>query len=150
MDPINNVGAANYAMAVPQNQNQVQEYEDYSTMPMVYEPETEQKKKASSNMLGLTALGIIAAVGAGIAIKKSGQVKGLKNQVEELSTINNELKTKLDTAEKKIQELTPAPKKTFKERCKAFFQKLKFWGKKDSEKAAEEGKKAADDASKKS
>lgn len=148
MDPINNVGAANYAMAVPQNQNQVQGYDDYASMPMVYEPEMEQKKKAASNKLGLVALGAVALGSAIYGMKKGGQVKGLKTQVEELSTINNELKTKLDAAEKKIEELTPAAKKTFKEKCKNLFGKLKFWGKKNTEKAADDAKKAADDASK--
>ena len=47
MDPIKNAGAVDYAMTVPQNQNQVEGYGDYSSMPMVYEPEVEQKKKAS-------------------------------------------------------------------------------------------------------
>lgn len=106
MDPINNVGAANYAMTAPQNQNQVQGYEDYASMPIVYEPETEEKKKAASNKIGLVALGAIALGSAIYGMKKGGQVKGLKNQVEELTTVNNELKTKLDTSEaaKKVAE----------------------------------------------
>ena len=39
MDPIKGASAVDYAMTVPQNQNQIQGYEDYSSMPMVYEPE---------------------------------------------------------------------------------------------------------------
>ena len=117
-------------------------------MPMVYEPEIAEKKKSASGMIGLTALGIIAAGGLGFLAGRNG-VKGLKNQVAELGTINNELKTKLDAAEKKIEELTPAAKKTFKEKCKNFFGKLKFWGKKNADKAAEDTKKAADEANKK-
>ena len=39
MDPIKNAGAVDYAMTVPQNQNQVEGYGDYSSMPMVYEPD---------------------------------------------------------------------------------------------------------------
>jgi len=149
MEPINNVGAANYAITVPQNQNQIQGYDDYASMPMVYEPEMQEKKKASSGMVGLTALGVIAAGGLGFLAGRKG-IKNLNNQLGELRTINDELKTKLDVAEKKIEELTPAAKKTFKEKCKNFFGKLKFWGKKNSDKAAEDVKKAADDASKKS
>ena len=108
MDPINNIGAANYAMSVPQNQNQdqIQGYDDYASMPMVYEPETEEKKKASSGMLGLTALGIVAAAGIGIfAGKKMGQ-SGVKKELEELRTLHTELKTKYDAAEaaKKVAE----------------------------------------------
>lgn len=149
MDPIKGAGAVDYAMTVPQNQNQVQGYDDYASMPMVYEPEIAEKKKSASSMLGMTALGAIALGSAIYGFKKGGQVKGLKNQVEELGTLNNELKTKLDAAEKKIEELTPAAKKTFKEKCKNFFGKLKFWGKKNADKAAEDTKKAADEANKK-
>ena len=138
MDPIKGASAVDYAMTVPQNQNQIQGYEDYSSMPMVYEPEIAEKKKSASGMIGLTALGIIAAGGLGFLAGRNG-VKGLKNQVAELGTINNELKTKLDAAEKK----------TFKEKCKNFFGKLKFWGKKNADKAAEDTKKAADEANKK-
>lgn len=77
MDPIKNAGAVDYTMSVPQNQNQIQGYEDYSSLPMVYEPEMEQKKKASSNMIGLTAAGVVgAAIGLGIGKKWGG--KGLK------------------------------------------------------------------------
>ena len=148
MDPIKGASAVDYAMTVPQNQNQIQGYEDYSSMPMVYEPEIAEKKKSASGMIGLTALGIIAAGGLGFLAGRNG-VKGLKNQVAELGTINNELKTKLDAAEKKLEELTPAAKKTFKEKCKNFFGKLKFWGKKNADKAAEDTKKAADEANKK-
>ena len=45
MDPIKGASAVDYAMTVPQNQNQIQGYEDYSSMPMVYEPEIAEKKK---------------------------------------------------------------------------------------------------------
>lgn len=129
MDPIKNVGAADYAVTVPQqNQNQVQGYEDYSSMPMVYEPEVEEKKKASSNMLGLTALGVAAAVGIGVGIYKHKQVKGLNNQITELTEAKDALTKQLDDANKKIEELTP---KKAKNKIKDFFKKLKFWGKKD-------------------
>lgn len=77
MDPIKNAGAVDYAMTVPQNQNQVEGYGDYSSMPMVYEPEVEQKKKASSNMLGLTAAGVLGVV-VGLGIGKKWGGKGVK------------------------------------------------------------------------
>ena len=64
MDPIKNVGANDYAMTIPQQQNDVQvPQEDYSSMPMVYDPEMEDKKKASSRGLGMKALGAIAIAG---------------------------------------------------------------------------------------
>ena len=121
MDPIKNAGAVDYAMTVPQNQNQVEGYGDYSSMPMVYEPEVEQKKKASSNMLGMAALGAVALGTAIYAAKESGKIKDLKFQNDELTVKNQDLKNKLDAAEKKIEELTP---KSFKEKLKEFFKKL--------------------------
>lgn len=64
MDPIKNVGANDYAMTIPQQQNDVQvPQEDYSSMPMVYDPEMEDKKKAASSGLGMKALGAIAIAG---------------------------------------------------------------------------------------
>ena len=64
MDPIKNVGANDYAMTMPQQQNDVQvPQEDYSSMPMVYDPEMEDKKKAASSGLGMKALGAIAIAG---------------------------------------------------------------------------------------
>ena len=86
MDPINGVNAQNYAVAAPQGQNnQVQDTQDYSSMPMVYEPETEVKKKASSNMLGMTALGVLAVVGIGYGIHNGRKVSGLKQEIAQLS-----------------------------------------------------------------
>ena len=86
MDPINGVNTQNYAVAAPQVQNkQVQDTQDYSSMPMVYEPEIEEKKKASSNMLGMTALGALAVVGIGYGIHKSKKVSGLKQEIAQLS-----------------------------------------------------------------
>ena len=85
MEPINNSGAVNYAMTVPQNNQIQQEYPDYSSMPMVYEPEVEQKKSASSNMLGLTALGILAIAGLGYGYSKGKKVSGLKQEIAQLS-----------------------------------------------------------------
>ena len=66
MDPIKNNGAMDYTMTMPQQNNvQPTPEEDYSSMPMVYDPEVEEKKKASSNMLGMTALGLLAVGGMG-------------------------------------------------------------------------------------
>ena len=71
MEPINGVNTQNYAATAPQGQNnQVQDTTDYSSMPMVYEPETEEKKKASSNMLGMTALGALAIGGIAYGVSR--------------------------------------------------------------------------------
>lgn len=131
MDPIKGAGTNAYAVTVPQNQVQGG-YEDYSSMPMVYEPEMEEKKKASSNMLGMTALGILGIAGLGVGIYKHTKVKGLKNQINELTSKNEVLTKELDEAQAKIKDLTP---KTWKEKFKALGEKLKpknwfnKWGK---------------------
>ena len=102
MDPINGVNAQNYAVAAPQGQNnQVQDTQDYSSMPMVYEPETEEKKKASSNMLGMTALGALAIGGIAYGVSKGRKVSGLKQEIAQLSA-------EKESAEKLKDEATKA------------------------------------------
>ena len=108
MEPIKNVGTT--AMTVPQNQNQIQGYEDYSSIPMVYEPEIEEKKKASSNMLGYTALALAIVGGIGFAVKHK-EVKNLKKQAESLMSEKEALQSQLDNANAKIQQLESKPTK---------------------------------------
>ncbi len=109
MDPITTPGAANYTMTVPQTtNNQIQEYPDYSGMPMVYEPEVEQKKNASSNMLGLTALGILAIAGLGYGYSKGKKVSGLKQEVAQLSAEKDAALKAKDDAIKMKNEATQA------------------------------------------
>ena len=102
MDPINGVNTQNYAVAAPQVQNkQVQDTQDYSSMPMVYEPEIEEKKKASSNMLGMTALGVLAIGGIAYGVSKGKKVNGLKQEIAQLSA-------EKESAEKLKDEATKA------------------------------------------
>ena len=102
MEPINSVNTQNYAVAAPQGQNnQVQDTQDYSSMPMVYEPETEEKKKASSNMLGMTALGVLAIGGIAYGVSKNKKVSGLKQEIAQLSA-------EKESAEKLKDEATKA------------------------------------------
>ena len=109
MDPINGVNAQNYAVAAPQGQNnQVQDTQDYSSMPMVYEPETEVKKKASSNMLGMTALGVLAVVGIGYGIHNGRKVSGLKQEIAQLSAEKEALGKAKEEALKAKEEAVKA------------------------------------------
>ena len=109
MDPINGVNAQNYAVAAPQGQNnQVQDTQDYSSMPMVYEPETEVKKKASSNMLGMTALGVLAVVGIGYGIHNGRKVIGLKQEIAQLSAEKEALGKAKEEALKAKEEAVKA------------------------------------------
>ena len=66
MDPIKNNGAMDYTMTMPQQNNvQPTPEEDYSSMPMVYDPTMDEKKESAKSGIALKAL---AAVGiAGLA-----------------------------------------------------------------------------------
>ena len=111
MDPINGVNAQNYAVAAPQGQNnQVQDTQDYSSMPMVYEPETEVKKKASSNMLGMTALGVLAIGGIAYGVSKGKKVSGLKQEIAQLSAEKEALGKAKEEALKAKEEAVKAKK----------------------------------------
>lgn len=126
MEPITSANTANYAMTLPpQQNNQVQEYPDPSSMPMVYEPEVEQKKSASSNMLGMTALGVLAAVGLGYGIVKGKKVSGLKQEIAQLSSEKDAALKLKDEAVRLKDEATQALDKertlTRTERFKRFF-----------------------------
>lgn len=125
MDPIKNTGI-DYAMTVPQNQ--VQGYEDYSSMPMIYESDDTEKRKASSNMLGYTILGLTTAAGLGYGIMKGRKVAGLQKENEAIKAAKEAVDKQLQEANSKIEELTT--KKQSK--IRKFFSKLnpKNWGKK--------------------
>lgn len=97
MEPVKNVGTADYAMTVPQSQlqNQTQGYEDYSSMPMVYDPAVEEKSKSASSKTGLIALGaILLGSIAAFGGYRYGKSKAAKDGVKTLS----------DDAEKAFQE----------------------------------------------
>lgn len=127
MDPIKNTGVADYSIAVPQNQYQTQAYEDYSTAPMVYDPEMEDKKKASSNMLGMTALGLLAIGGLGYGIAKGRKVGDLKKQVTDLTTKNETLTKNLEAAQAQLEKMVPKTEEGVKEKniFKRIWNKIK-------------------------
>ena len=154
MDPINNNGMNNYAIAVPQQENDVQvPEEDYSSMPMVYDPETEEKKKAASNMTGLAALGTIAAVGICYGINRHMKAGSLKKEMNVLRAEKEAIQTELTAAKDKISKLENPEKKgviaRFKARIKAIFKRdKKVDNKAEAPKTSEAGKaedKAADE-----
>ena len=164
MEPINNVGTANYAMTVPQNQ--AQGYEDYSSMPMVYDPAMEEKSNAASNKTGLVALSAIAlgtlcAIG-GYKYGKSKAVKdgakeltddakkAFEDQIENLTKEKDALKKSNDEAMKLAEEKSPwyaVSLKEFKTKIKKALKPDGDDAKKVEEKAGE-AKKKADDAAK--
>lgn len=127
MDPIKNAGTMDYTMAVPQ-QNNVQQTpeEDYSSMPMVYDPEVEDKKKASSNMLGMTALGILALGGLAYGAVKGHQAGKLDTKIKDLTKEKETIQTELNEVKNKLTEL-----ENKKPENKTLWQKIKGWFKKD-------------------
>ena len=145
MDPINGVNAQNYAVVAPQGQNnQVQGNQDYSSVQMVYEPEIEEKKKASSNMLGMTALGVLAVVGIGYGVSKGKKVSGLKQEIAQLSA-------EKEAAEKLKAEATKALNKertlSVTERIKRFVNP-EYGMKKEEKEARKAALEAKDKAAK--
>ena len=128
MDPIKNVGANDYAMTMPQQQNDAQvPQEDYSSMPMVYDPEMEDKKKAASSGLGMKALGAIAIAGlalwGGHAMGKKS-AKGLEEAMETaLKAKDDALKAKDDALAqaKKLKEANDAAYEIAENKHKGFF-----------------------------
>ena len=79
MDPIKNAGVNDYAMTMPQ-QNNVQQTpeEDYSSMPMVYDPTMEEKKESASSGLALKALAAVGIAGLALWAGHSWGSKGAK------------------------------------------------------------------------
>lgn len=123
MEPIQNTGAVDYAMTVPQSQTQPKEYEDYSSMPMVYDPEVEQKKKSSSNMLGMVALGAIAAAGVVYGAKKGMQVSGLKQDIARITAEKDiALKAKEDALKAKEETVKALDKERTLSRTDRFIR----------------------------
>lgn len=121
MDPIKNVGANDYAMTIPQQQNDAQvPQEDYSSMPMVYDPEMEDKKKAASSGLGMKALGAIAI--AGLALW-GGHAMGKKSAKGLEEAMETALKAKDDALAqaKKLKEANDAAYEIAENKHKGFF-----------------------------
>ena len=88
MDPIQNNGMSNYAMTAPQQQNDIQvPQDDYSSMPMVYDPTMDEKKSSASSGLGMKALAAIAIAGLGMWAGLSIGSKGKKtaNEAKDLA-----------------------------------------------------------------
>ena len=120
MDPIKNNGAMDYTMTMPQQNNvQPTQEEDYSSMPMVYDPEVEEKKIASSNMLGMTALGLLAVGGMGYGFYKGRQVSGLN---KEISKLGAEKETLGKAKEEAVKALDKERTLSFKERLFRLFK----------------------------
>ena len=92
MDPIKNVGANDYVMSMPPQQNQPEE--NYASMPMVYDAEVEDKKKAASNMIGLGIMSAIAIGGLAYGAVKRHQAGKLDAKIKELTSGKGNIQAK--------------------------------------------------------
>ena len=113
MDSIQNNGMSNYAMTVPQQQNDMQvPQDDYSSMPMVYDPTMDEKKESASSGLALKALGAIAIAGlamyGGHYFGKSSGAKIAKEAEEAAKKAVDEAATKAAEAVGRADRLQKA------------------------------------------
>lgn len=135
MDPIKNTGTVDYAMTVPGNQNQTQGYEDYSSMPMVYDPSVEEKAASAKSGIALKALG--AAILGGLAVYggyRWGKGKGEKTiektgddiiqKLKDLTAARDTYKKANDEAAKIAEEKTSIFTNA-KKRCQKIKEALK-------------------------
>lgn len=134
--PVENVGMQDYVAALPP-QGQTVPQEEIAMPPMIYDEELETKKKASSNMLGYTLLGIATAAGIGFGLVKNHKLKAANAKIEELGQ-------RLDTANKALDK-----EWSFKlgERIKRVFKKNAYLNKEEI-KQAEAARKARAEAEK--
>lgn len=119
MDPIQNNGMSNYAMTVPQQQNDMQTpQDDYSSMPMVYDSSMDDKKSLASSGAGMKALAALTIAGLALWGGHAWGSKGAKDKIEKAI---NEAKAEADKA---IKEAKSEADKAIKE-AKAEADKLK-------------------------
>ena len=79
MDPIKNNGAMDYTMTMPQQNNvQPTQEEDYSSMPMVYDPTMDEKKESAKSGVALKALAAIGIAGLAMWVGHYRGSKGVK------------------------------------------------------------------------
>ena len=93
MPTVQSVGNADYQMPI---QNQSATDAIYANEPEIYDPEIEEKKAAAGSKKGMTALGIIAAAGLGIAAWKAHSASKYEKLAKTLEEENAKLKDQLN------------------------------------------------------
>lgn len=149
MQAINGLGNANYATNVVCKQNQPT-VEDYSNMPMVYEP-VKEEQKGGSNVLGMTLLGL-GGLGIGILAGKKWGAKSADEAMQALEALKNSdavknyetLKNATDEIAKVVENKKWYNPKTWGVSSK--IQKILKPIKEEAAKAADDVAKVADDA----
>ena len=108
MDPIKNNGAMDYTMTMPQQNNvQPTPEEDYSSMPMVYDPTMDEKKESAKSGIALKALAAVGIAGLAMWAGHSMGQKGVKaaKEAEDLA-----VKAKDEAVKAKDEALAKAKK----------------------------------------
>lgn len=108
MDPIKNNGTMDYTMTMPQ-QNNVQQTpeEDYSSMPMVYDPTMDEKKESAKSGIALKALAAVGIAGLAMWAGHSMGQKGVK-AAKEAEDLAVKAKDEALAKAKKLQEANDA------------------------------------------
>ena len=108
MDPIKNNGAMDYTMTMPQQNNvQPTQEEDYSSMPMVYDPTMDEKKESAKSGIALKALAAVGIAGLAMWAGHSMGQKGVKAAKEAEDAAKKAMDEALAKA-KKLQEANDA------------------------------------------
>lgn len=119
MDPIKGAGVNNYAMmAMPEQNTQVaeqypatdQNYADYSSMPMVYDPTVAEKKASAKSGAGLKALAALTI--AGLALW-GGHKWGAKSAKDAVAAVDG-YKAAAEAAEAQAKMLREANQEALK------------------------------------
>ena len=155
MDPIKNNGAMDYTMTMPQQNNvQPTPEEDYSSMPMVYDPTMDEKKESAKSGIALKALAAVGIAGLAMWAGHSMGQKGVKaaKEAEDLAVkAKDEAVKAKDEAlakAKKLQEANDAAYEIADKKHTSIFDGKKALRPEEAEakKVAEATKKEANDA----
>ena len=108
MDPIKNNGAMDYTMTMPQQNNvQPTQEEDYSSMPMVYDPTMDEKKESAKSGVALKALAAVGIAGLAMLVGHSMGQKGVK-AAKEAEDLAVKARDEALAKAKKLQEANDA------------------------------------------
>ena len=156
MPEVQSVGAVDYTMPVQQNQYAEQPISE-DTVPMVYDPEMEAKKKAASAGLGLSILGTLIAAGIGVWAGHSWGKAG-KGELKQANEAMKEVLNDINKESKKVSDEVLGGfrngktfAKSVQEKVKPFIEDVEKTAEDATKKAAEaieEGAKKAEEAAK--
>lgn len=149
MEPIKSVGT-DYGMAAPQIQAQPEE-DDYSSMPVVYDPSVEEKKASASSGAGMKALAAVAIAGLGLWGGHAWGAKSGKKAAAAAEEARDVLQKRIDDATKIADEKTNWIFTSARKRCDRIKDALNGEVKeaeKKADDAVKEGAEKAEEAAK--